>query len=52
MNPKEALQLLKQLLCKNHLTTKEVYDYYKCKNIIEDALVSGQYILQEVGKGE
>ena len=44
-DPNEAVKILRSMVNQNHFTIAEVIQYNKCKNIIEDALIYGGYVL-------
>lgn len=45
INPNEAVMKLRNMVNQNHFTIAEIIEYNKYKNIIEDAIVNGGYIL-------
>lgn len=49
-DPNEAVKILRNMASQNHFTMAQIIEYNKCKNIIEDALVNGDYILVKEGE--
>lgn len=45
IDPNEAVRELRSMINQNHFTIAEIIEYNKYKNIIEDAIVNGGYIL-------
>ena len=45
IDPNEAVRKLRNMVNQNHFTIAEIIEYNKYKNIIEDAIVNGGYIL-------
>ena len=45
IDPNEAVRKLRNMINQNHFTIAEIIAYNKYKNIIEDAVVNGGYIL-------
>lgn len=49
-DPNEAVRFLRNMASQNHFTMAQIIEYNKCKNIIEDALINGDYILVKEGE--